>query len=712
MVLMIVMFVGITVFADEGMWPLYDLDNLPWAELQARGLELDKDQIYNPGKGGLSDAVIQLGATASFVSPEGLIITNHHVAYGAIQRQSTVNQNYLRDGYYADTHDKEIRAIGSEARVTLSIDDVTDRVYGAIGKKMNDKERHDAIEKVIKEIVAETESKGDFQCRVAAMDAGLRYMLYTFLEIKDIRIVYVPPLAIGKFGGEIDNWMWPRHTGDFAFFRAYVGPDGKSAEYSPENVPYHPEVYFPISSKGVVEGDLTLMMGFPGKTNRYATSFEIDNIVNVDFPRSLRGMRDRLDIYEDEAASDSTKAIRLASTMTGIYNYYKKNTGVLKGLERLDALGKAKAREDSLRNFISSNKDLKKKYGDILDQYKKMIDFENATQERDELLGTMRRYCDLYSDALSIYKRAVERDKPDMDRESGYQDRDRARAKRRIRRTQINLLLDVDKRMMRYYIGKILALPKGQKVEAFEKLFPAGGDRDKLIDLYLNDLYARSKMGYLDDRLAMFDMTKSELDKLDDPFIKLAIIMTPVYDKSRERDKEASGMRQRLQPQLISAYREMNGHTDYPDANGTMRLNYASVGGFSPADAVEYFYITSLTGVMEKETGIEPFIVPEELKAVYATKDYDGYLDPVINNVPVNFLTTNDGTNGNSGSPLINGKGELVAIDFDGNIESVADDYIYNGAISRSIVVDMRYMLFLIDKVYHLDALVKELTVH
>jgi hypothetical protein len=696
------LFAGINASADEGMWPLYDLDKLPWDQLKARGLELEPEQIYDPDGDCITDAVIRLGATASFVSSDGLILTNHHVAYGAIQRQSYLDRNYLRDGYYAATRDKEIRAIGSEVRVTLSIDDVTNRVLAAMDESMSDLERHDAIEQVMKEIVAETEAGRDVKCRVAAMHGGLQYKLYTFFEIKDIRIVYAPPLSIGKFGGEIDNWMWPRHTGDFAFFRAYVSPDGSSAEYSEENVPYHPKVFLTISSEGLNEGDLTFMMGFPGKTNRYTSSFKIDNIMNHYFPMSIQTMKERLDILESIAAADSSAAIRLASSITGIHNFYKKNNGVLKGLNKRNALERARNNEKALKVFINSRPELSEKYGNILTDLEELTARELATQDKDYLLSTMNYVCVFLRFANSIYKWAIEREKDDMDREPGYQERDRGKTLRRIRRAQINLLPDVDKTMMRYFLERILDLPDGQKVETFEKLLAGEGGRDRQIGKFLDELYSNTKMGDLEKKLAMFEMSKGELEMIDDSFMELAIALRPELDEQRERKKEFSGAHSLLDPKLAAAYAEWKKGHLYPDAK--------TVRGFSPADAVEYFHQTGLRGVIDKETGEDPFIVPAELKDNYLKEDYGGYTDPVINDVPVNFLTDNDGTNGNSGSPVLNGRGELIGVDF-GNIESVSDDYVYNGEISRSIVVDIRYALFLMDKVYHLDALMKELTI-
>ena len=698
--------------ADEGMWPLYDLGKIRWDDLKARGLELKPDQIYDPAGGGVADAVVRLGATASFVSPKGLIITNHHVAYGAVQRQSTIDQNYLRDGFYAKTLAEEIPAIGMEARVTLSIQDVTARVLGALNERMDDLEREKAIDLVTKEIVAESEKDRDVDCSVAEMSGGLQYMLHTFFKIKDIRLVYVPPLSIGKFGGEIDNWMWPRHTGDFSFLRAYVAPDGSSAEYSRDNVPYHPEVYLPISSAGLKRGDLTLMMGFPGRTNRYASSYRIENLVAHYYPMTNRTLEDRLKILDDAAASDSAVAIRLASDIAGVNNVLKKNLGVYDGLVKFNALSLAKKRESLLIEFMNSKPEFKVKYGNLLPELEKLTAEELKTQDKDHILGSMISNCDLLRAANGIYKRAVEREKEDIQREKGYQERDRKSAGKRLKEMQINLLPEVDRKMMRYFLLRALNLPEGQKIETIEKMFGDKIDRERQVDKYLDDAFSRTGIGDPDRRLAMFDMTAPELEKLDDPFIKLAIALKPELDKQDEREKRFSGAHSRLDPKLVAAYSELNNGEFYPDANGTMRLNFGSVEGYGPRDAVDYFYLTSLKGIMEKETGKDPFIVPEELKDTFYKKDFGGYVDPVIHDVPVNILTDNDGTNGNSGSPVLNGKGELVGLDFDGVIESVVDDYLYTPEISRSIIVDIRYVLFIIDRVYHLDALKNELTIH
>ncbi|UCE24831.1 MAG: S46 family peptidase [Candidatus Zixiibacteriota bacterium] len=296
---------------EEGMWPHYDVHKISFEDFQSSGLELTPQDIYDPAGSGLYRAVVRLGATGSFVSNQGLIVTNHHVAYGAVQKQSTAVRNLVRDGFYAATKEEEIPAIGYSAWVTLATEDVTDRVLASVTGQMDDLQRYQAIDQAIKEVVGEAEAKGDVKCKVAKMFGGQQFILYTQFKIRDVRIVYVPPIAIGEYGGDIDNWMWPRHTGDFSFLRAYVGPDGSSAEYATENVPYQPEVFLPIAKSGVKEGDFAMIIGFPGKTSRYACSFYIEDLINFSHPSRIALYRDMLDIINEVSGDDPEIAIQL-----------------------------------------------------------------------------------------------------------------------------------------------------------------------------------------------------------------------------------------------------------------------------------------------------------------------------------------------------------------------------------------------------------------
>jgi len=714
-VLLLVALLGGRAFADEGMWPLYDLDKLPFDDLHARGLELEPEDIYDPGGGGIARAVFDIGGgTGSFVSPNGLIITNHHVAFGAVQQKSSLENNYIRDGFYAATRDQEIPAIGYTLYVALSSEDVTDRVLAGVDDEMDALERYRAIEMARKRIIKEAEEGRDVKCRIASMFGGTQYILYTNFEIRDIRIVYAPPASIGNYGGDIDNWMWPRHTGDYSFLRAYVAPDGSSAEYSEENVPYRPAVWLPVSSAGLSEGEFTLVIGFPGGTSRYISSFSVENLIHNEYPRIIGLLEDVLDIYERASAADSAVAIRLASNMEGYNNVLKNSYGMTEGFERFGLLQYKQQSERQLQAFVERDRKLKKAYGNVLPELKKVYDEMIRTREKDFMLGILNLASDFYGMSARIYKWSVEREKEDIDREPGYQDRDSTRTRERLEQAQINLLPEVDRQTFRYILTRALDLPGDQKIEAIEKIFAGrmGEARERFMDEYLDALYGNTRVGTVEGRLAMLRMSRRELEALGDPFIDLAASLKPEVDEQIDRAKRFRGGRSKLEPKLIAAYAAWKPGQIYPDANGTMRLNWGSVAGYSPRDAVHYDYLTCLRGVMEKETGENPFVVPGPLKEAWARKDYGPYVDSACGDVPVCFLTTNDSTGGNSGSPVLNGRGELAGVLFDGNYEAIAADYLYDAGLARSIMVDVRYVLFTIDKVYGLRELVDELTIH
>ncbi|MCJ7496719.1 MAG: S46 family peptidase [candidate division Zixibacteria bacterium] len=707
-------FLSLNSLADEGMWLLDSIDKLPIDSLKAKGLKLNPEEIYNPKGGGISDAVVQIGATSSFVSPEGLIITNHHVAFGAIQRQSTPEHNYLRDGFYAKTREEEIPAIGTNVYITKSFKDVTDKVLKVVNEKMSDLERYKAIEKITKKIIKECEKGEDIRCRLASMYEGKEYYLFASFKIRDVRLVFAPPRSIGDYGGEIDNWMWPRHAGDFSILRAYVSPDGKSTDYSKENVPYNSKTYLKISSAGVKEGDFVMLMGFPGSTSRYESSFFIDNMLNHDYPQDIQTRLDLISILEKSSAEDSLVAIRLSSTIKGLYNRLKKYRGMLDGFKRTGLLQKKRGEEKLLAEFLNKNPELKTKYGQVLSELDNLYKENKKYQDKEFLMDWMTSYTDFLDFASTIYKWSLEKEKKDFDREPGYQNRDTSEIKGSLKEAQINLVPSVDKKVLTYFLLKAFDLPVGRKILAIEKIFTGKEkqDKEKIIEDFVNNLYRNTKLGSLEARLKMFSMSRKELEKQGDLYINFAKDLEVEREEIRIRNKEFSGALKRLQPKLIQAYAEWKKEKLYPDANGTIRFNYGEVKGYVPKDAVDYKYITTLSGVMEKNTGEEPFDAPKELQDVYNKKDFGSYFNKTLGDVPVDFLSTNDITNGNSGSPVMNGKGELVGLAFDGNYEAMTSDYEFDPEITRSINVDIRYVLFLLDKVYHAEGLLKELTVH
>lgn len=687
--------------ADEGMYLLDLVDQNLLEKMQKMGLELSLADIYNPQGTGLANAVIKMGATASFVSPKGLIITNHHVAYGAVQRISTAEKNYIEEGFLAQTIKEEVPAPGYQASTLVSAKDVTKEVLSAVKKKMTDLERYNAIEKKIKQIIKKAEKKGEVECEVRAMNYGMQHYLFTYLTLKDIRIVYVPARSIGEYGGDIDNWMWPRHTGDFSFLRAYVGPDGKPSEYSKNNVPYCPKSYLKVSSKGIQEGDFAMIMGFPGRTYRHVPSFSIESDVTFWYPFQIMTMMDLIHILEDVSKKDKSAAVKLASTIKGLNNGLKNNQGMLEGLIKNNLLEKKRVEEKDFQRFLKNDAELDKKYGSILAEIEDLYQEQKKIQEKNALLRWIARGSPMLSYAMVINKWSIENQKKDLEREPGYQERDLPRIELRLKIAQRSLVPEADKQGLEYFLKNAIALPEGQKIIAVEKIinqYPNLSPQ-KAVSKFLEKLYSQTKLTSTEERIKMLHLPRKELLKLNDPFIEFASELEKEREFLNRKAKEFSGSLSRLMPLYLEGIEIWKKSKLYPDANGTLRLNYGEVKGYSPRDAVTYRYMTSLTGVVEKHTGKEPFDNPERLLNVYKKKDFGPYVDKNIKDVPVNFLTTNDSTGGNSGSPVLNGKGELIGLLFDGNYEAMYSDYYFDKDLTRSIHVDIRYVLFIAEKV-------------
>ncbi len=708
--LLVITLTGITL-ADEGMWPLYSLDKLPFDNYRDNGLQLQPEDIYSPDGTGLFQAVVRIGASGSFVSPHGLIITNHHVAYGAVQRQSTVETNLIREGFYAPTRADEIPAPGYTAWVTLSIEDVTDQILASVSDDLTDFQRYQTIDSAVKATIALAEKEDNIKARVATMFGGKQYVLYRQFRIRDIRIVYVPPEMIGVYGGDIDNWMWPRHTGDFSFLRAYVAPDGSPVEYAEENIPYQPNRFLPIAQNGTKEGDFAMIIGFPGYTNRYASSYQVDDLVNYSYPTRIALYRDILAIIDSLSHDNPATALRLKSRVQGYNNGLKNRIGMLEGFERGHLLEKKLADENQLRAHINANPELTTKYAGVLPGLDSLYARKRATRERDQVLSLLT-WNDHSRMAGEIYRWAIERQKPDHERDRGYQDRDSIDTREWLEDAQINLVPSYDRALLKYALQHAINLPEGSRIGVVDSILSTvdADNLDSRIERWLDNSFANTSIGNLDRRMDMFNMTARELRALGDPFIDYAASLYPEMETQRERRKEQAGTSNRLEPKLIAAYADWRADDLYPDANSTMRVNLGTVAGYRADDSTEYGCFTSLAGVLAKETGEEPFVVPDELRACAAEATSSHWTDPTLQDVPVNFLTTNDATGGNSGSPVIDGKGRLIGVLFDGNYEGITADYMFDPEVARSINVDIRYVLYLLDEVYHLEALMNELT--
>jgi hypothetical protein len=699
-------------WAEEGMWQIDELKKLDFKMLKKMGLELSAKDIYG-GKGkGISSAIVELGGgTGGFVSAEGLILTNHHVAFTALQRASTEEANYMEEGFNAETLEQEIPATGYRCYVLLDIDDITKKVLDAVTDEMTDLERYEAIEQRSKEIIGDAEKDRDVECRVETFYNGMIYKLFTYFTIKDVRIVYAPPLSIGNYGGDIDNWMWPRHTGDFSFLRAYVAPDGGSADFSEENVPYNPPVHLAVSKAGVQKGDFTMIVGYPGQTMRYRTSNSIAHHQYFNYPKSIEIFSDILAVYQEAAAADQGVAIRVASYDQMLNNVMKNHQGMLEGFTKARLLERKLEEEKAFTAWLGENDKMKEKYGHVLHEIKEFYLDNETYREKNQVLRYMHFLCLMVRSGSTLNRWTIEKAKPDLDREPGYQERDVPRLEQGLKIIDMNYDRGVDKKCLKYFMMRALELPENQRIHAIDAVVEGAENAERAIDAFIEKLYAGTKLESVDERLRMFGLSRDELMKEKDPFFLFAAELWKEREEIEERDNAFSGGINKLRPLLIEAYAKWKGGDLYPDANSTMRLTFGAVKGYSPRDAVYYDYITSLSGVLEKCTGEDPFDCMDELKEIYRTKNFGDYVDPVIRDVPVDFLSTTDITGGNSGSPVLNGRGEVIGAAFDGNYESISADYLFNEELTRSINVDSRYILFVLDKVSGAQHLIEEMTI-
>jgi hypothetical protein len=627
--------------AEEGMWPIDQIGKLPWKDLQAMGLQLQPKQIYDGNGGGIAYAIVSLGGgTGSFVSPSGLILTNHHVAFQALQRTSTAEHNYMANGFNAASFEDEIPAPGYRAYVLLSIEDVTRKVLSAVADSMGDLERYNAIEKRIKEIVKYGEEGRDVECRVTSFYEGMQYKLFTQFVCKDVRIVYAPPEAIGNYGGDIDNWMWPRHTGDFSFLRAYVAPNGKPVEYAKENVPYKPAVYLATSLKGIKENDFTMIIGYPGRTGRYATSYAIAQMQDYSYPTRIAMFKDWLAILGEEAKRGEDIKIKVASFDQMLNNSMKNWEGMLEGFKKGSLLDKKIDSEASFARWLDMSPDMKKKYGDVLPGIAAHYEQQKAYRDKSLIVGQLNFGCQMLRAAVTLDRWSEEKAKPDLERRPGYQDRDVPRLRQSLRIIQMSYDPQVDRKVLRYFLVRAAGLPANQRIETLDAVLEGatGPEAEKRIDAFLDKLYAGTKLGSPDERLRMFELSREDLLKQGDPFVDFAVQLDKEGKVLEERDKAMGGALQRLTPRYMEAVMLWKGGNIYPDANGTMRLTYGTVKGYAPRDAVSYKYATTLTGVVQKHTGEDPFDCPKELLALHESLEFGEYEDTAFGDVPVDFL--------------------------------------------------------------------------
>lgn len=693
------------VLAEEGMWRPGQLPALV-DKLKALNPEVDAAALSDL-TGHPMNAVIWLGnCTASFVSPQGLVITNHHCAYGSIQHNSSEQRNLLEDGFLAAGRARELPAApGSRVLVTVSVEDVTRSVLAAVPEGAGGRERYQAIEDRQKALVAECEQDPGHRCRVAAYSGGLEYELVKQLEIRDVRLVHAPALSIGKYGGDIDNWMWPRHTGDYAFFRAYVGPDGKPADYSEENVPFRPRHHLRVSTRGIDTGDLVLVAGYPGSTNRYRLAREVEGVIRWNYPRRIQAFRQWRDIIDRAVGGREEKALKYASLRASLNNVIKNYRGMLEGFAKSDILERKRALEQDLQAWIeagsASRSGLKTAAADL----GKLVAESQSGREAALYYDFLGGRSALLRAARRLYRLSRERRKPDEQREPGYQERDLARVRERLERIDRTFDPEVDRACWRQFVLNYAKLPAEQHVQAFDDWFgirPTGLQEAEL-DRRLEEMYGQTRLRELETRISWMKAAPRDFEASQDPFIRMAVSLYDSDMEREERDKDLQGRFEQARPRFMEAligYNQSRGKSVYPDANSTLRVSYGTVKGYSAEDGIHYLPFTTLRGILQKDTGQEPFNAPRRQLKLIRGREFGNYYLKALDSVPVNFLSTLDATGGNSGSPTLNGHGELVGLLFDGNWESIVADWDFIPAVTRSIHVDIRYALWVME---HLD---------
>ena len=688
--------------ADEGMWQPHQLPELE-AVLKAKGLQIDAKSIAELTAFPMNAVISLGGCTASFVSKQGLALTNHHCAYSSIQHNSTAQNNLIERGFLAKTPAEELPAApGSKILVTEAVSNVTQQIKQELTPQLQGKDRFDKIDQLRKELVAECEATAGYRCDVYSFHGGLEYYLIKQLEIRDVRLVHAPPGGVGVFGGDIDNWMWPRHTGDYAFYRAYVGKDGKPADYSADNVAFVPPSALKVSAKGVQQGDFVMVLGYPGRTNRYNTAFEVRNQFTTVLPAARQYRQEAIALIKQHAAEGSEARIKYESILAGLANYAKNYDGMIQTYQKGTTQQRKDEFEAILHRWIEAEPSRKAKYKPALLSLQQLLDADTTTQQRDLILNYFG-YAQLFSTSRKLYRLALEQQKPDEERETGFQQRDQERFKAGLKRMSRSFDGAVDLEIALHFLKHYAALPKPQRLAAFDQYFGiAEGFDEAAVRAKLVQIYQTSLLSDEVERLAWIGKSVEEFKASQDPAIQFAVALADTDLQLENDSKNHAGKLAVARPKVMEAVIAFNKASQkpvYADANGTLRVTFGEVKGYQPRDGVAYQPFTTLKGISEKHTGQSPFNAPAAQLAAIAGGDFSAYAHPELKTVPVNFLSTVDTTGGNSGSPTLNGKAELVGLLFDGVIEGIIGNYDYDPALNRSIHVDSRYLLWQMEKV-------------
>ncbi|OFX61678.1 MAG: peptidase S46 [Bacteroidetes bacterium GWA2_30_7] len=707
--LTIILFYNFELKADEGMWIPMLLNKYNIADMQKKGFKLTAEDIYSINNASMKDAVILFGrgCTAELISSQGLVSTNHHCGYGTIQSHSSVENDLLTNGFWAMSKNEELPNPGLTVSFLVSMDNVTNQVNEGITPEMSYENSQFKINSNIESIIKKAIEGTHYTAQVKPFFYGNEYYIYVYEVFKDIRLVGTPPSAIGKFGGDTDNWMWPRHTGDFCLFRIYADKDNKPAEYSKDNVPYKPKKYFPISIKGIQKDDFTMVFGFPGSTNEYLPSFAVNMILDSENPVGIKLREIRLKIMKEDMAQDAETRIKYSSKYAGVANYWKKWIGENNGLKRLDAITKKQDIEKQFNIWANSNPDLKNKYGNLVSDFDKLY----ADLTPYNLLNTYFYEAILSVEMISLCSKFSVLFSDEM---QNYEKLEKAKAGllSAISKHFKNYNLETDKKIFVAMIGEY-------KKRVSKDYYPANFNQiDKKyktsISYYSDMIYSKSI--FLNEA-KLIELVKNYSPKtnsilIKDPAFNLTNNLFQIYKSKIEPDFNNYSIQvENLMKVYIEGLMKMqNNKMFYPDANSTLRVSYGKVDNYKPRDGVEYKYFTTLEGIIEKDNPeIYDYDVPKKLKQLYINKDYGKY--GVNSTMPVCFTASNHTTGGNSGSPVINAEGQLIGINFDRNWEGTMSDIMYDPEMCRNIAIDARYMLFIIDKFASAKNIIEEIEI-
>ena len=692
---------------DEGMFPLSELSR---AGLKKAGLKISEKDIYNPGQIGLVDALVQVsGCSGSFISPNGLIITNHHCAFSAVQLASTPAHNYLENGFVANSQEQEIEARGLTIRITDSYEDVSVRILNAVANITDPIERINTITKMREQIAREAEQKDpSIKAEVSEMFIGKSYVLFRYKTIEDVRLVYIPRQDIGEFGGETDNWVWPRHTGDFSFLRAYVGKDGKPAKYSKDNVPYQPKKHLKVNPKGVEENDFVFILGYPGRTFRHRPSQFIEYQQKFLLPYTS-------DLYDYQnqqmaLAGKENKAteLALATRIKRNANVLKNYRGKLKGLRNIDLIQTKKQEDQALANFIKSKPELNKKYGSLMqdiDNHYQLV-FSDAMRELwfNNLYSGIRTF--QIANILNGFKTAIAKQSKEVDRQKLFE-LNIDNVKKQLDAIYESYNLEADKNIAARMFADAVQLKDKNAIETIEaKKFKSSTPAAN----YITESISNSKLNDASTLYATVLKDANSVIQYSDEILTIQQQLNKEQTIFKQELTRREGVLNRLMGDYVAVKEVFQSKNFIPDANSTLRLTFGNIKGYSPVDATYMAPFTTVKGLLEKgNSGDHDFRYPQSIKDAWSTKNFGAYTRKGTNDVPVNILYNMDTTGGNSGSPIMNAYGELIGVNFDRSYDATINDFAWNESYSRSIGVDIRYVLWIADKIDNAQFILKEI---